>query len=186
MRNDLTNLLPHERRHALSRDYFFSLGVVATIGVTVLTLVSMALLVPTYILLTERTRAKEAQLASIESVLSSTSETELAARLATLSKNTETLSALARTPSASVLMRSVLAVPRPGITLSGFVYTPAEGALAGTLAISGVAALRTALRSYQFALQNESFVQGAELPVSAYAKDSNIAFTVTLTLTLTP
>jgi hypothetical protein len=182
MRDDLTNLLPPERQSALSRDYFIRLGVVVVGFVVALTLASMVLLVPTYVLLTESTRAKEAHLATIESTFSSTDATALSARLAALNKNAITLSTLAQRPSASAIIRSVLAISRPGITLSGFTYTPAEVKKPGTLAISGTALTRDALRSYQLALQGAPLALSADLPVSAYAKDSDITFTITVTL----
>jgi len=46
----------------------------------------------------------------------------------------------------------------------------------------GIAATRDALRNYQIALQNAAFARAADLPVSAYAKDSNISFNITITL----
>lgn len=182
MHNDLTNLLPLERQNALARDYFMRLGVVAVVCITILALVSMVLLVPTYVFLTGSARAKEAHLATIESTLSGANEVSLSARLATLNRNATTLSALAHLPSASAVIRSVLVLSRPGITLSGFVYTPAEGTKLGTLALSGTALTRDALRSYQLMLQGASFARSADLPVSAYAKDSDIMFTISVTL----
>jgi len=50
------------------------------------------------------------------------------------------------------------------------------------LSVSGTAANREALRTYQLALQGAPFTLTAALPVSAYAKDSDIAFTITITL----
>ena len=79
-------------------------------------------------------------------------------------------------------VNATLAVPRPGVTLSSFTYVPAAGTNPGTLAISGRAATRDALRSYQLALQSAALARSAVLPVSAYAPDANIAFTVTVTL----
>lgn len=182
MHNELTDLLPKERREALSRGYFLRLGVVVVWFVTLLVLVSMVLLLPTYVLLTENASTKEAHLSSIDSALSSANGATLAVRLATLSSEAATLSALAHAPSASATFRDALALSRPGIALSGLAYTPAAGQNPGTLAISGIAATRDALRSYQLVLQGASFARSADLPVSAYAKDSNIAFTITITL----
>ena len=182
MHNDLTNLLPPERQNALSRNYFLRLSVIIVWFMTSLMLISAVLLLPTYLLLTGSAGAKEAHLATINSALSASNGEALSARLAVLSDNAATLSALAHTPSASVVIRSVLALSRPGITLSSFSYVPADGTSPGTLAISGIALTRDALRSYQLALSGASFVHTADLPVSAYAKDSNIAFTITVTL----
>src|SRR5438876_668204 len=100
MHNDLTNLLPQERARTAARDYFLRLGVVAAVGVIVLTLVAMALLASTYIFLAASSGAKEAQLATIESALSAANESALSARLTALSANTAILSTLARVPSA--------------------------------------------------------------------------------------
>lgn len=182
MHNDLTNLLPSERQKALRRDYFLRLGVVIVLFMTILTLASMILLLPTYVLLVESSQTKEKHLASIESAVSSTNGTALSARLAALSSSTAILSALAHAPLMSATIRSMLTIPRPGVTLSGFVYTPIKGTISGTLAVSGTAVTRDALRNYQLSLQSAPFALSASLPVSAYAKDSNITFTITMTL----
>lgn len=180
---NLTNLLPAERRRALSRSFLLRVIVVIVALVTVLTLAAGVLLIPTYVYLEATAATKQAHLASMEASLSSSDETGLAARLAALSSNAATLTALSNAPSASVLIREILAVPRPGITLSSFAYTPAEGSSAGTIVVSGSSATRDALRNYQLALQGASFAQSAALPVSAYADDTDISFAITVTLT---
>lgn len=182
MDNELTNLLPSERRAALSRNYFIRLGVVVVLIVTVLIVISMVLLVPTYVYLRDSASTKEAHLASIESVLSSTDEAGLSARINALTSNAATLSMLTQVRSPSMIIRSMLAISSPGIALTGFSYTPASGKNTGMLVINGMAETRDALRSYQIALQGASFAHAADLPVSAYAKDSNIQFTITVTL----
>lgn len=181
MNDTLINLLPPERQRALSRDYFMRIGVTIALLITLLIAAAGIFLVPTYLFLTQSATAKQAQLASIESILSSSNEAALSARLATLSNEAAQLIALGSATSASATIRTVLAVPRPGVTLSSFKYASGSGKAAGTLAISGIAATREALRAYQLALQGAAFTTAA-LPVSAYAKDTNIAFTITMTL----
>lgn len=182
MHSELTNLLPRERWHALRRDYFLRLGTAAALLASGLVFITAVLLFPTYVFLAASAHTKEARLATIDSTLSSVSEKTLSIRLAALASAASTLTALASTPSVSSLIRAVLAIARPGITLSGFIYAPAAGKNPGTLAISGMATTRDALRSYQIALQSASFARSADLPVSAYAKDSMIPFTITVTL----
>lgn len=182
MDNELTDLLPPERQQALSRGYLLRLGVVVAILITALTVIAGLLLVPTYVLLLQSAAAKQAHLTNIESILSSADEKTLSAHLAALSNDAAVLMALGKVPAASTILRAALAVSRPGVTLSGFTYVPAAPKNPGTLAITGVATTRDALRSYQLALQSAPFSAGANLPVSAYAKDANIPFTVTVTL----
>lgn len=182
MNNELTNLLPFRRQRALSRNYFLRLGVVGAVLLGILIFASAVLLLPMYVFLADAARAKETRLASIESALSSADEKALSARLVALTSDAATLTALANAPSVSNIIRAVIAVSRPGIALSGFAYTPAANKVPGTLALSGTAATRDALRKYQLALQGAPFALSATLPVSAYAKDTDIAFTITITL----
>lgn len=182
MHSDLIDLLPSERKNTLAREYVLRRSVVSLVFVTLLTIVAALLLLPTYVLLSGSARAKEAHLATIESTFSSTSGTTFSARLAKLSDNVAILSALAHAPSASATLRSALAIARPGVTLSTIAYTPAEVAGSGKLVLSGIAATRAALRSYQLMLSSASFVSSANLPVSAYAKDTNITFSITVAL----
>ena len=183
MHNELTNLLPFDRQRALARDYLLRLGVVGTILVTTLVLIAALLLLPTYVFLSKSMDAEEKRLATIESTLSAINGSELSARLSALTSDARILTALADAPSASATIREALAVSRPGISLTGLVYTPENAETSGgTLSIAGTAATRDALRNYQLALQDAVFARTAVLPVSAYAKDSDIAFTITVTL----
>lgn len=185
MNNDLTNLLPIERQRRLSRDYILRAGVVVAIFLAGLTLVAAVLLIPTFVLLEQSEDAKKMQLANIESSLSSANEAEFSSRLSALSDNVAILMNLSKAPSVNAIIREILAIPHPGITISGFTYSPASSTnkdSAKTLAISGSSATRDALRSYQLVLQKAPLVLSASLPVSAYAKDSDIAFTITVAL----
>lgn len=182
MPDRLTNLLPSERRRALARDYFLRLGTVVAIFATALVLAAGALLAPTYVFLAKSVAAKEARLASMRSSLSSSDDAALSARLAALRSDTGALSAIDSAHSASAIVRAALAVSRSGVALSGFEYAPAADARPGTLSLSGTAATRDALRGYQLALERASFARSASLPVSTYAKDRNIPFTIAITL----
>lgn len=182
MHNELTNLLPAAARHAARREYLLRLGVVAALLATALVIVAALLLLPAYVFLGASFQTKKAHLASIESTLSSVSEKTLSDRLAALSTDAATLTAIANAPSISAIIRAVLATARPGVSLSSFVYTPAAPGSHGTLLISGMAMTRDALRNYQLTLQSAPFALAADLPVSAYAQDTNIPFTITVTL----
>lgn len=182
MHDELTNLLPPERVQALLRNYVLRVVVVIIVLATALTLSAAILLVPTYVLLAGNENTKKTHLANIESTFSSAEEAALSARLAVLSRNAAALVALSNAPSASAIIQEVLAVSRPGITLSGLSYTPPADKEPGTLVVSGSSATRDALRNYQLALEQTPLARSAVLPVSAYAKDANIDFAITITL----
>lgn len=182
MHNHFTNLMPSERQRALKRDYYLRLAVVVALFVSAITAIAMALLAPTYVFLTESIHAKKQQLASIESSYSSASDKTLSARLNALAAQADSLIALSKEKSVGALVRSLLAISRPGISLSGIGYVPATAKTPGTLTIRGTAWTRDALRNYQLAIQDAPFAQTVDLPVSAFAQNSDISFTITVTL----
>jgi len=178
------NLLPFECQRARRREYFVRVAIVSIVLATVLIGIAALLLVPTYLFLSGEIAAKKTRLADTESSLHSLNEDELAARLSALSADAAVLTKLLAAPSVSGMMRTILAVAHPGITLSSFSYAPmnTKGSAPGSFTISGIAATRDALRSYQLALEGLPFARSADLPVSAYAQDTAITFTVTLSL----
>lgn len=180
MPEESINLLPSDRVRALARDYYLRLAVVTLWFITALTIGATVLLVPAYLLLTSSEGGKQARLDSLWSSASSVDEAALVARLAVLSADTAILVALAKQPSVSGIIRDALLIPRGGITLSDFSYVPAEEG--GALTITGVASTRNALRGYQLALQSAPFATAVNLPVSAYAKDADIDFAISVTL----
>lgn len=182
MRDDRTNLLPPERRVALRRDYLVRLGIVAALLAAVLVFAASALLIPTYVFLSKSEAAEQSRLASLEAAVPQKDESAVEGALAALSTNVKILDALAPVRSPSTLVRSLLAIPHAGVALSGFTYASASGKQPETFTVSGQAQTRDALRTYQLALQNAPFISSASLPVSAYAKDTDIPFDIILTL----
>ena len=182
MHNALTNLLPTARQDELARAYKLRFGVLSLILLMLLVGVAAVLLVPTYLFLVGSAQDKQTRLAHIASTLESSNEVALSNRLNALTHDAAALTALAKRPSASALLRTILGVPRPGVTLSGMTFTPTAGKLPMSVVLTGVARTRDALRGYQIALQATPRVLSAALPVSVYAKDTNIEFTITLSL----
>lgn len=181
MRNELTNLLPSERQRTLYRNYLFRICVVVLVVVTILTFFAAILLIPTYVFLSASANIKNERLASMKSDIESKDDTELAARLSRLLSDTESLKTLSDIKSMSGTVRDVLTISRPGITLSSITLSPSVGAESRTMILSGLSATRSALRNYEIALQNAPSVLSANVPISAYAKDADITFTVTIT-----
>ncbi len=179
---DLTNLLPHARRRLLAREYCLHLGTVVAFLLGGLFLSAAALLMPIHAFLVGSASSKEEYLASMKASISFSDEMALSNRLIALSSAATVLTELSAKPSVSTVMRSVLAVPHPDIALSGFDFSAAENKNASTLVVTGTAATRAALRAYQLALENASFARSVDLPVSVYAKDTNISFIITITL----
>ncbi|MEK9184254.1 MAG: hypothetical protein AAB892_00820 [Patescibacteria group bacterium] len=186
MQTNLTNLLPRDRKHGLVRDYIFRIVVVAICLLAALIVVHGALLLPSYIYVVQQASSRAEQLATLQIAASATSEQELKGRVDALKTKATQLKVLGTQATAAGAIKAVLAVPRTGINIHGFTFTPSVTLGANRMTLVGVAVNRDALRQYVQILGTLPFVAKAELPISSYAKERDIAFTVTLTGTLLP
>lgn len=185
MKPNLTNLLPEERVRALRQLYFLRLAVVGVLLLSVVAIAHGVFLLPSYLYLRDTVEERKAELAQLSTTLAGTQEQEVSARVATLARDATRLAELGTTPKASAAVAAVIGLPREGIRLIGFSFAdePGDGA---KMTVSGVAASREDLRAYEQALSNAPYVAAADLPISAYAKERDIEFTITLTGSLTP
>lgn len=182
MHPDHINLLPHERRRQIRVEYFYHLATVAFLMLTVLVIIHAALLLPTYQFLEKQVGIRTDSLAQLNQTLASSDEQSLAMRLTAVENKVDILVALSTSTPQIGVLRQVLAEPHPNVSLSGIILAPRRGKTPETVALSGVAATRDDLRAYYLELSTAPFIATANLPVSAYAAESNIAFTITLTL----
>lgn len=174
------NLLPPERSLALTREYYVRLATLAALAAAFLAGAAMLLMLPTYYYLTTALAVKRVDL--VERAAPPEETGEYAAQEAALVSRIALVESTQANSSASTLVRAVLAVPHVDVRVLNLNYTPKLAEKPGTLLVSGVADSREALRAYQNALQGAAFAVTAELPVAAYAKDTNIPFTITVTL----
>lgn len=185
MSDELTNLLPGEKRRAFAREYFIRLAVVSLLLFGAATLMGAAMLVPPYLAFSQELRVKEADLARLDALLDNAQEKEVGERLTSLAADAEHLSRLEALPSVTGALRAVLAVPDEGVHVAHIAFTPSPDG-AHTMTLSGTAATRSALQRYDQALAALPFVESTNLPISTYAKEVDLEFIVTLTGTFAP
>lgn len=168
------------------RAYFVHLTTVV-IFITAVSFVGAGILsTPTYVFL-QRKSAELQQTSSVLSIeLSTRARNSVKKQIRTLNKDTVFLSTLGTQSMASRATASVLDVPHKGVTLTDINYTAPKKDASATMMLSGKAANRTVLHDYQKALTTPVFIKNVNLPVSAYAKDTNIPFTITITFSKTP
>lgn len=186
MYRELTNLLPQDQSRALLREYFTRLATISVFALAFVVAAGGAMLVPSYVKYESDLRAASAEYERLAASIGATSEQEVATRLGALSANIAHLARLESTPKASAALRAVLAVPRDGISLSGFSYTPSAKPKENRMTLTGTAATRAALQRYDLALESADFVETSELPLDTFAEETDLSFIITLTGTLAP
>jgi Tfp pilus assembly protein PilN len=182
MHNELTNLLPAGKIKEFHVRYFMRLGIVSVCMLAVLVGIHGVLLLPSHFFLTQQIMEEQQKLEVVSTESSSSEEKDFEERLSLLSKNAIQIKDLASSDSASDIFTRTLDIEHKNISILGFTYTAATGKTPGVVAIAGLAKTRDSLRQYQLALQSADFVAAADLPVSSYAKDFDISFTITLKL----
>lgn len=178
MKHELMNLLPDNRIRSLRQVYFLRLATVAVLVLSGVAIVHGVLLLPSYLFVRAQVVERETRLSALTTTLAGAAEQEVSARVAAIASDSAYLAKRAGAPKASTATQAVLAVPREGVRLRGLSFAPSEGG--AQMLISGVASSREALRRYEQALAGEPYIASVELPISAYAKESNIDFTITL------
>lgn len=182
MSTELSNLLPPERRASLARAYALRVASVALIGLGMLVLVHGTLLAPSFSYMRDQKAVQEQRLAELSEKRAVSGFTDLSARVAAFSARAASLEELRARPTASESVRAILALPRSGVTLNAFTFTAPQGSDAGRMSVAGIAATRESLRAFDASLNGLSFVAATDLPLSAYAKERDIPFSIALTL----
>ena len=184
---ELTNLVPPTVRKGFRTEYFIRLATVTLLFLVGLMIVQGVFLLPSYlyerILISTRTQ----ELQKLTTLVGGGIEQQAQAQIDALSAESAYLLSMKKAGTASKAIQAVLAVPHPQIQISGIIFQQATPTVpTRTLQLTGVAGTRDALRSYDTALSALPHVSNADLPISSYAKEIDIPFTITLTGSLQP
>ncbi len=186
MYTELTNLMPVERTRLLTREYLLRLGTIACLMLAGVLVVHGILLLPAHAYMRDQQAVQEKRLAELSSQRATSGFEDVSSRVETLSMQADALASVDDIPSASDTIRALLDFPRPGITLSSFTFMPPSVGGEGQMTLVGIAEARESLRAFDSALSAMPFVVATDLPLSAYAKERDIPFTIALTLMFTP
>ncbi len=180
------NLLPDSRKRALANLYLVRVAVVAIVALSAVLGIHAALTTPSLVYVNQVVRDRTQQLAGLGVQLAGEEDKQVGERVARLTQTATTLTQNAQGVSASGAVRAIIAIGHPGVTITGVSFARGQAVDTHRLSITGKAVSREALRSYASALGSLSYVRTVDLPISAYAKESNIDFSLTLIGTLTP
>ena len=178
----MINFLPPEAKSAVKREYMLRTISVWALLLTAVAAVITAFLLPTYVLLLRQVDALE--LDAVRTEGNSNKHLYQAARTALEKAQTlaEALAVIPAGPTAYEVLRAIQAVQTDSITLSGFSYEH-NGTSVSAVTVRGTAATREALVEFSSALEREPLFARATVPVAALAKDRDLPFTLSVTLT---
>lgn len=181
MSTDLINLLPEDAARSARRSYLLRLATVALGMLAIVIAANGVLLMPVYGYLKQELGQRSARLAELDQALLTTGDQQAIDRLAAIRTGVSYLGHLATSTSATKSVRLVLSVPNTGIHVQSFTFGPSPKGKTYDMRVAGRADTREALRNYDLALSSVPGVSNVNLPVSAYAKENDIDFVITLT-----
>lgn len=180
------NLLPDARKKVLMHLYALRLGVVAAYLISGVLLITAVLMIPAYVYVHQTVQIRSAELAGLGEELAGSEEQQVSARVKSLNESAVYLTQVASRVSASSAIRTITDIPRNNVRITGVSFSAGAPGKPSTMNLTGVAATREALRMYAGSLKALPYISTVDLPISAYAKESNIEFSITLTGTFTP
>lgn len=178
------NLLPESRKKALSRMYSMRLAVVGVLLFSGVLLTHSVLTIPVILHHYQAAEESAVLLSGLTEQLAGSGEQEVSERVKVLNETGAQLTHIATAATASGAVRAVASVQHPGVRITGFSFTQGSTESARQMKIMGRATSREALRVYANALGTVPYIATVDLPISAYAKETDIDFAIVLTGTL--
>jgi hypothetical protein len=179
----MINLIPPTGYHVLKQEYLLRVGASFCFLIGSIFFVMTAALAPTYILTSAQIADYTSRVdgAGDESHTFAEAEREAGEAqilLAQIQKNI-------KSAQASVLIQAVTQLAPQGISLKTFSVqnTPTTP---GTVQIQGVAKSRETLVHFKNAIEGAPQFEKAEVPIADLARDADLPFAITITLTATP
>jgi len=173
----MINLIPPQARSQITAEYWVRVVTVWLFLLAVIAVLAGAFLLPSYVLVTSQVRSFAAQ-AEIAKAL--VAEGDGTARvLVVASEQARLLLEIEKTERFTTIIEAVKAAASNGIELNGYDFSRTTNAIA-PVQVSGTAITRQAFATFRDALLEQSTIATVNLPISNFAKDRDIDFSLTL------
>lgn len=174
------NLLPQEQNKDTSREYWHRLTAVSLIFILLAVLIGIVFLLPSYLISTARERRVSAEYELLKKSLNNENFDELNAILKTTAERLDIVKK-SDEKSASLVRAIAEALRRKekGVKINLISSKSGLGG-EGELTISGFASSRERLLSFKKSLESDKIFSKVELPISNFAKFSDIDFSIKL------
>lgn len=173
------NLLPHENKMAIRREYRQRLAVVALSAIFIAIIIFLILLIPSYVVskVIYSGVSKEKDVA--EQSLASRESTDLKSRLSLTKENLEVLVPREDGLTIAQLIDKVISLKNSGIKLTKLDYL-IQVDNSRKLALEGISLDRDSLLEFKNKLTESKVFSNIILPVSNFTDEQNIQFQITL------
>jgi hypothetical protein len=185
----MSNLIPPHGRTLVHREYIARLVSVYALMIAVVVIAAATLLMPQYLFVQARQETIEASRHSEAD--SETAFKEHEKLITDMNSLVRELNALAPSLPVTEVLRTLDDVPRTGVRVTGFQFpkgdywnpaAPPDQSMNPVFQMTGQATSRATLASFRGALEATPLIETAQVPLSDLARDTNLTFTMTVTL----
>lgn len=174
----MINLLPEQYKKELNRDYQFRrLAVILLFGF-LLTLCVAVLLAPSYVLSLYRLQGVSTKAVTLQTSQGGTSDAELKRKIADAKALLETLRPEAYTTPSRII--DLLVKDKTADNIITDISYARSGSSVSVI-VRGLAKTRKGLVAFVDQLNHESAIDKVDIPISHFAKDTDIGFMFTIT-----
>jgi len=174
----MINLLPPGQKQIVEKEYKFRLGSAYILLMSIVVVIGVVLLLPSYFFVDTRESVAESELSTLQSSSESTEREAIREELLLTKKYLGELTKdEARAPLYTVIDKVSIHSDK-AINISTVSYTRVEVENISTLSVGGVAPTRDALLGFKRALEEDELFDEVVLPVSSLAKDEDIDFNI--------
>jgi len=176
----MSNLLLETEEKHLHREYVTRMLIIYFVLASVLAIIAMVFSLPSYILAESRRGIVEEKLAVLEALISGRQDKGSLEYVAA-AKEKMSLLDLENSKHVSTLIERVIALAQGDVKLLSFSLVRRPD-IPPLLTIGGISPTRDTLVAFRRSLEKESSFSSVELPVSNFAKDKDIEFSIDLFL----
>ena len=174
----MNNLIPDKEKKLIENEYKKRLAIVCLSLAIFLVLAIIAMLVPSYA--SSVVKIKEASINDFSGASENTARSEYEKQAQNIGILSEVLAPGANVSNPTDLFSAVVKDKPDGVIVTSFSYSSSTDPK--TLTVGGVASDRNTLLSFVNSLKTSPTAGNVDIPVSNFAKDSNINFSITISL----
>lgn len=173
----MINVLPQEQKRVLKKEYFIRLLSTYFFLITILALVSTALLLPTYTLSKSKESLLENELIKFDKDNPDLSTDELEKVILDINSKLALLDSMGSESEVSHgVIDRFLKIEKKDISIDKIFYIYGEEK--STLEIVGLAKNRASLNNFKTALEDSGLYENIDLPISNFVKPNDIDFNI--------
>jgi len=180
----MLHLLTEEHKKKVTTEYNRRVGIVISAVAVILSVASVAMLLPSYLMVHSRYAEAQAEKQDVEGKIAARQNDTSATSIQSVTTSIAALRMFSTKVEPSVLMVRLVADKPRGVSITHIAYVPQNPgqSASSSLEIVGRSDTRSDLVLFSQQVKSDRAFSGIDVPLSSFARDTNIDFTMKATV----